>query len=340
MATQNLADNNTTGKTTDETKGGFVHLHLHTEYSLLDGAVRIKNLPHEAKKMGMNAVAITDHGNMYGVIEFYKAAKAANIKPIIGCECYLAPKSRFDRCEMNGVKSYHLILLAENNTGWQNLAKLVSLASIDGFYYKPRIDKEILQKYHEGLICLSACIAGEIPMTLLKGDEQRADALMQEYINIFGRENFFVEIQNHGLPEENMVRPKLMALAKKYGVGLAATNDVHYLNREDSSFHDVLLCIQTGKTVEDKSRLRFFGSEYYMKSPEEMSALFADTPEAITNTQLIADRCNVEFTFGELKLPKYPLPAPYSAAKDYLRALCEKNLPLRYAQITAEITER
>ena len=319
---------------------GFVHLHLHTEYSLLDGAVRIKELAQRVKELSMDSVAITDHGNMYGATLFYKAMLKAGVKPLIGCECYLAPKSRFDKQDANGVKSYHIILLAENDTGRSNLMKLVSLASSEGFYYKPRVDKELLKKYSAGLICLSACIAGEIPQTLLKGDDQKAAALMKEYTEIFGRENFFVEIQNHGLTDEQKVRGKLIRLAKEHDVGLVATNDVHYLKKEDASFHDVLLCIQTGKRIDDRERLRFEGSEYYLKSPEEMAKLFSDVPEALENTVRIAERCNTEFVFGKLQLPRYPLPPSYDEAKDYLRALCEKNLPNRYDPVTDEVRER
>ncbi len=317
----------------------FVHLHLHTEYSLLDGAVRIKKLGQAVKDLGMDAVAITDHGNMYGAALFYKTLKAAAVKPIIGCECYLAPKSRFDKQDSGG-KSYHLILLAENDTGRRNLAKLVSLASIEGFYYKPRIDKELLREYAAGLICLSACIAGEIPQTILRGDIPSADSLIKEYVSIFGKDNFFIEIQDHGLPEERQVRGKLIALAQNNGIGLVATNDVHYLRKEDAEFHDILLCIQTGKRVDDEDRLRFAGDEYYLKSPEEMAKLFADVPEALENTRRIADRCNTEFVFGKLLLPRYPLPENYASAKEYLRALCEKNLPRRYAEVNDEVRQR
>ena len=229
----------------------FVHLHVHTEYSLLDGASRIDTLVQKAKQLNMPAIAITDHGSMYGVIDFYKSAKKHGIKPIIGCEVYIAPKSRHEKSAIEGESSYHLVLLAENQIGYQNLIALVSKAYSEGFYYKPRIDKELLKEYNEGLICLSACIAGEIPQLLLKGNKEKAEVVIQEYIDIFGKDNFFIEIQDHGLPEQKSTNPILIELANKYQIGLVATNDLHYINKDDSEFHDVLLCIQTGKTVED-----------------------------------------------------------------------------------------
>ena len=256
----------------------FVHLHVHTEYSLLDGASRIKDLVTVAKQMGMPAIAITDHGNMFGVIDFYKEAKKQGIKPIIGCEVYLAPGDRRERAESNGVRYYHLILLAENQTGYRNLVKLVSLANIEGLYYKPRVDKELLRKYHEGIICLSACVAGEIPQAIIRGDLERAEALVLEYQEIFGENNFFLEIQNHGLEEEKTANAALLDFAKKHGIGLVATNDLHYVHREDSSFHEILLCIQTGKTIDDDDRMKFNSDDYYLKSGEEMRSLFREFP--------------------------------------------------------------
>ena len=318
----------------------FAHLHVHTEFSLLDGASRIKDLIATTKELGMDSIAITDHGVMYGTIDFYKECKKQGIRPIIGCEVYLAPGSRKDRQEVNGVKYYHLILLAENQTGYKNLVQLVSLANIEGMYYKPRIDKELLQKYHEGIICLSACIAGEIPRSLLQDNKEKAEALVQEYLSIFGKDNFFLEIQNHGLPEERKSNAGLIELARKYDVGLVATNDCHYVRREDSEFHDILLCIQMGKTVDDPDRMRFNSDDYYLKSPAEMAALFPEYPDAITNTAKIAARCQVDFEFGHIQLPFYPIPSTYADDEAYLRALCEEALPKRYAETTKAVRER
>ncbi len=317
----------------------FVHLHVHTEYSLLDGASRIKDLIATTKELGMDAIAITDHGSMYGVIDFYKEAKKQGIKPIIGCEVYLAPGRRQDKFDVNGTRYYHLILLAENNEGYRNLVKLVSLANIEGMYYKPRVDKELLRKYHKGIICLSACIAGEIPQMILQDNKERADALVQEYLDIFGVENFFLEIQDHGMPEEKKVNAALIEFSRKYQVGLAATNDLHYVRREDSAFHDVLLCIQMSKTIDDPSRMRFPSDDFYLKSPEEMQALFPELPEAFENTLRIADRCKVDFEFGHLHLPNFPLPDGMTDEM-YLRKLCEEKIGSRYAEITQEVQER
>ena len=318
----------------------FVHLHVHTEYSLLDGASRIPELIAETKAAGMDAIAITDHGAMYGVIDFYKEAKAQGVKPIIGCEVYVAPGDRRERAEVNGEKHYHLILLAENQTGYRNLVKLVSYANIEGFYYKPRVDHELLRKYHEGIICLSACVAGEVPRALIAGNQEKADALVREYIDIFGKENYFLEIQNHGLPEERTSNAGLVALAKKYGLGLVATNDLHYVHREDSEFHDILLCIQMSKTIDDPDRMRFNSDDYYLKTPEEMAALFPAYPEAIANTVKIAERCNVEFEFGHLQLPYYPIPTPHKDDQAYLRFLCEEALPKRYPDAAKAVRDR
>lgn len=318
----------------------FAHLHVHTEFSLLDGASRIKELVQATKELGMDSIAITDHGVMYGTIDFYKECKKQGIKPIIGCEVYLAPRARQEKQEIGGVKYYHLILLAENQTGYKNLVKLVSQANIDGVYYKPRVDKELLRKYHEGIICLSACIAGEIPRAIIQDNLERADALVKEYIDIFGKDNFFLEVQNHGLPEERKTNKALVELARKYEVGLVATNDSHYVRREDSEFHDILLCIQMGKTIDDADRMRFNSDDYYLKSPEEMAKLFPDLEEALINTEKIANRCKVDFEFGNIQLPYYPIPAPYADDEAYLRALCEQALPTRYNEITAEIKKR
>ena len=318
----------------------FAHLHVHTEYSLLDGASRVKELIRRTKELGMDSVAITDHGVMYGAVRFYKEAKAQGIHPVIGCEVYLAPGMRQERAEVDGTRYYHLILLAENETGYRNLVELISLANIEGYYYKPRIDKELLRQYHEGIIALSACVAGEIPQAILRGNNERAEALVAEYVEIFGQDNFFLEIQDHGLPEEKTVNRALRELAKKYDIGFVATNDVHYVHADDSEFHDILLCVQTGRTINDPDRMRFSGPDYYLKSEEEMAALFADYPEALENTAKIAARCQVDFTFGELQLPFYPLPEHFESDDAYLRALCEERLSSRYADVTDEIRTR
>ena len=318
----------------------FAHLHVHTEYSLLDGASRVKELIRRTKELGMDSVAITDHGVMYGAVRFYKEAKAQGIHPVIGCEVYLAPGMRQERAEVDGTRYYHLILLAENETGYRNLVELISLANIEGYYYKPRIDKELLRQYHEGVIALSACVAGEIPQAILRGNNERAEALIAEYVEIFGQDNFFLEIQDHGLPEEKTVNRALRELAKKYDIGLVATNDVHYVHADDSEFHDILLCVQTGRTINDPDRMRFSGPDYYLKSEEEMAALFADYPEALENTAKIAARCQVDFTFGEPQLPFYPLPVHFESDDAYLRALCEERLSSRYADVTDEIRTR
>ena len=318
----------------------FAHLHVHTEYSLLDGASRVKELVRRTKELGMDAVAMTDHGVMYGAVRFYKEAKAQGIHPVIGCEVYLAPGMRQERAEVDGTRYYHLILLAENETGFRNLVELISLANIEGYYYKPRIDKELLRQYHEGVIALSACVAGEIPQAILRGNNERAEALVAEYVEIFGQDNFFLEIQDHGLPEEKTVNRALREFAKKYDIGLVATNDVHYVHADDSEFHDILLCVQTGRTINDPDRMRFSGPDYYLKSEEEMVALFADYPEALENTAKIAARCQVDFTFGELQLPFYPLPEHFKSDDAYLRALCEERISSRYADVTDEIRTR
>ncbi len=321
-------------------KKNFTHLHVHTEYSLLDGAARIKDLIAQAKNLQMTSLAITDHGSMYGVIDFYKTALKNNIKPIIGCEVYLAPTSRFNKTEVDGVKYFHLVLLAENNEGYKNLVKLVSAAATEGFYYKPRIDKELLKKYHEGLIALSACTLGEIPHAILQNDFSRAEELAKEYVEIFGRENFFLEIQNHGLEDEEIVRAGLKKISQDLKINLVATNDLHYVKRTDSEVHDILLCIQMNKTISDKKRLRFNSDDYYLKSAEEMQKLFEDFPDALENTNKIAERCNVTFEFGKLQLPEYPLPENYSDEEKFLRDLCYKKISERFEVVTEEIKSR
>ncbi len=318
----------------------FTHLHVHTEYSLLDGASRIGDLISQTKALGMDSIAITDHGSMFGVIDFYKEAKKQGIKPIIGCEVYVAPSDRHIKEEVDGVRYYHLILLAETNEGYRNLSKLVSLANIEGMYYKPRVDKELLREYHTGIIALSACIAGEIPRAILQDNPEKAKSALEEYVDIFGKDNFFLEIQNHGLPEEKKANDALIRFAKEKGLGLVATNDAHYVRREDSEYHDILLCIQMGKTFDDPNRMRFSSDDYYVKSPEEMARLFPDHPEAIENTAKIAARCNVDFTFGELQLPYYPIPEGEGDAEQYLRALCERAMPSRYPDRTKEVDDR
>ena len=321
------------------TKIPFAHLHVHTCYSLLDGASRIPDLIARTKELGMDSIAITDHGAMYGVIDFYKEAKKQGIHPIIGCEAYLAPESRFDRTEVRGTRYYHLILLAENNEGYKSLVKLISLANTEGMYYKPRVDKEILRKYSKGLICLSACVAGEIPQAILRGEKERAEKLVEEYIDIFGRENFFLEIQNHGLADEKTAFAGVIELAEKFDIGLVATNDIHYVRKKDTEAHDVLLAIQTSKGVNDPTRMRYAEGEFYMRSPEEMQELFQDHPEALANTQKIAERCKVDFEFGRLHLPNFPLPEGMTDDA-YLKQLCEENLPRCYEKITPAVRER
>ena len=307
----------------------FVHLHVHSEYSLLDGAGRVGDLVRRAGEAGMPAIALTDHGNMYGAVEFYKQAQKCGVKAIIGCEVYIAPRSRFDKVAGEGEAYYHLVLLAENQAGYSQLVELVSRAYTEGFYYKPRIDKELLAAHHEGLIGLSACIAGEIPSLILKGDAAGAEAAAREYVDIFGPDHFFIEIQDHGIPEQKESNPALVELARKLGIGLVATNDIHYIDQTDADAHDVLLCIQTGKCVEDAGRMRFPTSEFYLKTGGEMAALFPEYPEALANTCRIAERCQVDFEFGHLRLPDFPLPDGVSA-DTYLRDLCEQALPGRY----------
>ncbi|MBR6223715.1 MAG: DNA polymerase III subunit alpha [Lachnospiraceae bacterium] len=319
----------------------FTHLHCHTEYSLLDGASRIKELVKRVKELGMDACAITDHGVMYGVIEFYKACKAEGIKPIIGCEVYVAPGSRFDREPgQNDERYYHLILLAENDKGYHNLADIVSTGFIDGFYYKPRVDMDTLMKYHEGIICLSACVAGEVARRLRMNDYEGAKEAALRHQNIFGKDNYFLELQDHGLAEQQMVNAGLLRMHQETGIPLVATNDCHYVKSEDAEAHDILICIQTAKSVNDENRMKYEGGQFYVKSPEEMEALFPYAKEALANTEKIAERCNVEFTFGNHMLPKYVVPEGYDSY-GYLRKLCEEGLKKRYGEEPSdEIKER
>lgn len=311
----------------------FVHLHSHTEYSLFDGISRIGELVSHVKEMGQTALAITDHGVMYGAIYLYKECIKQGIKPIIGCEIYVTRGSRFDKSGNGKEKLAHLILLAENNEGYHNLIKICSKAWTEGYYHRPRADHELLEKYHEGLIVTSACVGGEVPQAILNGDMDEARKVIEFYINTFGKDNYFLEIQNHGLPEEAAVRPVLASLAKEYGLGLVATNDFHYTKKEDARSQEIKLCISTGKTLDDPYHFHFANDEFYCKSGDEMRAILGNFPGAIENTRVIADRCNVELTFGEHKLPSFDVPEGETAAS-YLRKLCEKALPERYAIVT------
>lgn len=318
----------------------FVHLHIHSEFSLLDGANRIKDLPVRAKELGMNAIALTDHGVMYGVIDFYKACKKEGIKPIIGCEVYVAPRSRFDKEPNIDNKYNHLILLAKNNEGYKNLSKLVSIGFVDGYYYKPRIDLEVLEKYHEGLICLSGCLAGSLNQALLNGNNEKAEEIALWHKKVFG-EDYYIEVQNNGLQEQILANQKLIQLARKLDIPLAATNDAHYLKREDAYNHEVLLCIQTGKRMSDSDRMRFETDELYVKSPEEMSEYFSNFPDAIENTVKIAEKCNVEFEFGHTILPNYDVPPEFETHYDYFKKLCDDGIKNRYGDNPSkEILER
>lgn len=307
----------------------FTHLHVHTGYSLLDGSCKIKEIISRAKELNMTSLAITDHGVMYGVIDFYKEAKANGIKPILGCEVYVSPSSRFEKQAKQGDRYYHLILLAKNNEGYENLTKIVSKGFTEGFYYKPRIDFELLQEYYEGIIALSACLAGEIPKLISRGREDDAKKVAKKYKDLFGEGNFYLELQNHGIPEQKFVNQSLVRIGKELDIPLVATNDIHYINAEDATAHDILLCIQTGKTVSDPDRMRYEGGQFFLKSEDEMRALFPYAPEAIENTGKIADMCNVEIKFGETKLPEYQVPENMSA-KEYLESLCKRGFERNY----------
>ena len=318
----------------------FTHLHVHTEYSLLDGSNKIKEYVARVKKLGMDSAAITDHGVMYGVIDFYKEAKAQGIKPILGCEVYVAPGSRFDKETGNNEdRYYHLVLLAENNEGYQNLMKIVSIGFIDGFYYKPRVDIETLETYHEGIIALSACLAGEIPRYIMRGMYEEACKSALRYQNIFGKNNFFLELQDHGMPEQKQVNQSLLRMSREMGIELVATNDVHYTYAEDVKPHDILLCLQTGKRLSDEDRMRYEGGQYFVKSPEEMATLFPYAPEALENTYKIAQRCNVEIEFGVTKLPKYDVPEGYTSW-EYLNKLCWDGFAERYPDDTGKLRDQ
>ena len=318
----------------------FVHLHIHSEFSLLDGANRIKDLPVRAKELGMDSIAITDHGVMFGAIDFYKACKKEGVKPIIGCEVYVAPRSRTDKQPGIDNHYYHLILLAKNNEGYKNLSKLVSLSFVDGYYYKPRIDREILEKYHKGLICLSACLAGEVNQALLSGQNEKAEQVALWHKKVFG-DDYYIEIQNNGIKEQVLANQKLVQLARKLDIPLVATNDAHYLKREDAYNHEVLLCIQTGKRMSDEDRMKFDTDELYVKSPEEMAEYFKAFPDAIENTVKIAEQCNIEFEFGHTILPNYDVPPEYPTHYDFLKELCDKGLKKRYGEnLSEEIQKR
>ena len=318
----------------------FAHLHVHTEFSLLDGSNKIKEYVSRVKELGMNSAAITDHGVMYGVIDFYREAKKQGINPILGCEVYVAPNSRFDR-EITGGddRYYHLVLLAENEEGYANLTKIVSKGFVEGYYYKPRVDKELLRKYHKGIIALSACLAGEVARFLTKGLYEEAKKTALEYQEIFGEGNFFLELQDHGIPEQGLVNQQLFKMSEETGIELVATNDIHYTYAEDAKPHDILLCIQTGKKLSDENRMRYDGGQYYVKSEEEMLRLFPYAKQALENTQKIANRCHVEIEFGVTKLPKYDVPDGYTSW-EYLQKLCYEGLEKRYGDPSEELKER
>ena len=318
----------------------FTHLHVHTEYSLLDGSNKINEYVARVKELGMDSAAITDHGVMFGCIDFYRAAKAAGIKPILGCEVYVAPGSRFDKeIGREEDRYYHLVLLAENQEGYQNLMKIVSAGFVDGFYYKPRVDLEILEKYHEGIIALSACLAGEVARSITKGFYEESKKAALRYEEIFGKGNFFLELQDHGIPEQHRVNQQLVRMSRETGIELVATNDIHYTYSTDAEAHDILLCVQTGKRLQDEDRMRYEGGQYYVKSVEEMAALFPYAPQALENTHKIAERCNVEIEFGVTKLPKFDVPEGYTAW-EYLNKLCFDGLAERYSGDMEELEER
>ena len=311
----------------------FAHLHVHTEFSLLDGSNKIKEYVKRVKELGMDSAAITDHGVMYGVIDFYRAAREQGIKPILGCEVYVAPNSRFDK-ELTGGEDryYHLVLLAENNQGYANLMKIVSAGFTEGYYYRPRVDFEILNQYHEGIIALSACLAGEVQRYITKGLLHEAKKAALKYEQCFGKGNYFLELQDHGIAEQQTVNMELMKMSRELQIPLVATNDVHYTYATDAESHDILLCLQTGKKLADEDRMRYDGGQYYVKSEEEMKGLFPYAWEAVENTQRIADRCNVEIEFGVTKLPKYEVPEGYDSWT-YLNKLCKDGLAERYGDV-------
>ena len=318
----------------------FTHLHVHTEYSLLDGSNKIKEFVARVRELGMDSAAITDHGVMYGVIDFYREAKAAGINPILGCEVYVAPNSRFDReVGSDEDRYYHLVLLAENNQGYANLMKIVSLGFVEGFYYRPRVDKELLRQYHEGIIALSACLAGEVPRYLTRGLYEEARQTALEYQEIFGKDNYFLELQDHGIPDQRLVNQQLLRMSEELHIPLVATNDVHYTYEDDVAAHDILLCIQTGKKLTDENRMRYEGGQYFVKSPEQMAELFPYALQALENTHKIAKRCHVEIEFGVTKLPRFDVPSPYTSW-EYLNKLCYEGLDERYGDRAEELKPR
>ena len=318
----------------------FVHLHAHTAYSLLDASNKINEYVKRVKELGMDACAITDHGNMFGVIDFYRACQKEGINPVIGCEVYVAPDSRFSReSTYSDDRYYHLVLLAENNTGYQNLIKIVSRGYTEGYYYKPRIDLELLRENHEGLIGLSACLAGEIPRAIMRGLQSEADAAALRLRDILGEGNFFLEMQDHGIPEQTTVNMALMDMSRRLGIELVVTNDVHYTYANDAEPHDILLCLQTGKKLSDEDRMRYVGGQYYVKSENEMLQKFPYASEAVGNTARIAARCHVEIEFGNDKLPHYEVPEGFTS-KSYLIKLCEDGLARRYPDAGPDIRQR
>ena len=313
----------------------FVHLHVHSEYSLLDGMCRVKELPKRAKELGMKAIALTDHGVMYGAVEFYQECVNNGIKPIIGCEMYVAPRDRFSKEHGIDDKYSHLILLAKNNIGYQNLIKLVSISYREGYYYKPRIDTNVLKQYSEGLICLSGCLAGAVNKAILNDDMELAKDIALWHKEVFG-EDYYLEIQNNGVPEQVMANQKLIMLSRQLEIPLVATNDTHYLKKEDSYVHEILLCMQTGKRMTDPDRMKFETNEFYLKSSEEMADYFSSFPEAIENTVKIADKCNFEFEFGVTKLPNYDVPEEYETHEAYFRKLCADGIREKYGENPSE----
>ena len=318
----------------------FTHLHVHTEYSLLDGSNKIKEYVARVKELGMDSAAITDHGVMYGVIDFYREAKAAGINPILGCEVYVAPNSRLDReIGSDEDRYYHMVLLAENNQGYANLMKIVSVGFVEGFYYRPRVDRETLEKYHEGIIALSACLAGEVPRYLMRGLYEEARETARYYQNLFGKDNYFLELQDHGIPDQKLVNQQLLRMSQELDIPLVATNDVHYTYEDDVAAHDILLCLQTGKKLADEDRMRYEGGQYFVKSPEQMAQLFPYAPQAIENTHKIAQRCHVDIEFGVTKLPRFDVPSPYTSW-EYLNKLCYEGLLERYGENAEELKPR
>src|SRR5512139_2681154 len=320
----------------------FVHLHNHSDYSLLDGACRIDRLVDRAKQYGMPAVALTDHGNLHGAVEFYDKARAGGIKPIVGCEVYVAHGARTEKgLSVTGKGAYdHLLLLARNRGGYRNLMKLSSAGYLEGFHYKPRVDKELLAKHAEGLICLSACLRGEIPQLVVAGDLDRAREAAEWYRSLYGADFYYFELQDHGIPEERVVVRELLRLGAEMGIPVVATNDCHYIQRDDAEAHEVLLCIQTGKTMKEADRFRFTTQELYMKSPEEMAALFAEAPEALANTLRVAEQVDFTMDTERVQLPGFPIPPEFDSEEGYLRSLCEEGLARRYPEITDEMRAR